>query len=130
MYNAKTVKISSVQAAAAAISKIGVSQDCIRIMRDKAVFRLVKLRNVRNAVANILKQEMLASGADATVSQWTVNCSRPATDVLLMGTLQHYKRLIAKMRMQAAHLPGGKKEEYKAISEEISAALKKDLQQA
>ena len=70
---------------------------------------------------------MLACGGDATVSQWTVNCSRPTTDVLLMGTLAHYRKIIAKMRQQGAHLPSEKKDEYKALSDELSEALKADL---
>ncbi len=127
MYGAKIAKASTVSGAAAQISAIGVSQECVRIMKDKAVFRLVKLHGVRNAVASIIKQEMLACGGDATVSQWTVNCSKPKTDVLLMGTLQHYKRIIAKMRVQGAHLDTEKKREYKALSEELSAVLSADL---
>lgn len=127
MYGAKIVKASTVSGAAAQISTIGVSQECVRIMKDKAVFRLVKLHRVRNAVASIIKQEMLAAGGDATVSQFTVNCSRPKTDVLLMGTIQHYKRLIPKLRVQGAHLDAGKKREYKALSEELSATLRGDL---
>jgi|SRR3989338_8602939 len=127
MYGAKIVKADSASAAAKEIAAIGVSAECIQIMKNKAVFRLIKLHGVRNAVANIIKQEMLSCGGDATVSQWTVNCSRPKTDVLLMGTLKHYGIIIAKMRQQGAHLPGEKKEEYKAISEELSAILKKEL---
>ena len=127
MFNAKVVAASTVPEAAAKIAAIDVSEECVRIMRDKAVFRLVKLCGVRNAVASILKQEMLACGADAAVSQWTVNCSRPATDVLLMGTIKHYRHLIVKMRRQAAQLPPEKMKEYKAISEELSSLLKKDL---
>jgi len=97
-------------------------------MADKAIFRLVKLHGVRNAVANIIKQDMLAMGADATVSMWTVDCSRKRTDVLLMGTLKHFKLLVARMRMQGAHLPAQKKAEYKAVSEELSMLLRKSLQ--
>ncbi|MEM4633840.1 MAG: hypothetical protein QW275_01665 [Candidatus Anstonellaceae archaeon] len=128
MYQAKLVKADTIEEASKQIRAIDVSEECVRIMRDKAVFRLVKLHNVRNAVANIIKQEMISSGGDATVSQWTVNCSRPTTDVLLMGTIKHYKLLIAKMRMQGAHRPTEeKKNEYKAISEEISKLLEHDL---
>lgn len=128
MYNAKLVKADSIQKAASAIEGIGVCDECVRIMRDKAVFRLVKLHCVRNAVANILKQEMISSGGDATVSQWTVNCARPKTDVLLMGTIKHYKLLIAKMRMQGAARPTSeKKNEYKSLCEELSETLKADL---
>lgn len=96
-------------------------------MGRKAVFRLIKLKGVRNAVANILKQEMLSSGGDATVSQWTVNCSRPKTDVLLMGTAKQLEHVIVKMRMQAQGLSLGKKSEYKAIAEELASVLKKSL---
>ena len=127
MYGAKIVKVGSVSEAAREIAAIDVSDECVQIMKNKAVFRLIKLHGVRNAVANILKQEMLSCGGDATVSQWTVNCAKPKTDVLLMGTLKHYRIIIAKMRQQGAHLPGEKKEEYKAISEGLSAILKPDL---
>lgn len=127
MYAAKLIKATSVKDAEKQICAIDVSDDCIAIMKNKAIFRLVKLHGVRNAVANILKQEMLSCGGDATVSQWTVNCSKPKTDVLLMGTLAHYRKIIAKMRQQGAHLESGKKNEYKAISEELSEILKADL---
>jgi hypothetical protein len=127
MYDAKVVNASSVSEAADEIGKIDVCGECVRIMKDKAVFRIVKLHNVRNAVANIIKQEMLACGGDATVSQWTVNCSRPKTDGLIMGTVKHYRLLIAKMRRQAMPLGDAKKAEYKALSEELSAILVADL---
>lgn len=127
MYAAKLIEAKTVSQAERQIRAIDVSDDCVAIMRNKAVFRLVKLHGIRNAVANILKQEMLACGGDATVSQWTVNCSKPKTDVLLMGTILHYKKIIAKMRQQGAHLESAKKGEYKALSEELSEALKGDL---
>ncbi len=126
-YNAKLISAGSVREAEKEIKSIDVSEDCVAIMKGKAIFRLVRLHNVRNAVASILKQEMLACGGDATVSQYTVNCAKPATDVLMMGTLLHYKKIIAKMRVQGAHLASEKKEEYKALSEELSEALKADL---
>ncbi|MFA6907668.1 MAG: hypothetical protein WC263_02470 [Candidatus Micrarchaeia archaeon] len=123
MYRAKLVAARTAADAAREIRAIGVSDDCVRIMSDKAIFRIVKLHGVRNAVANIIKQEMLSMGTDATVSQWTVDCSRKRTDVLLMGTLKHFKRLVADMRMQGAHLPAKKKAEYLAVAEEVSRAL-------
>lgn len=128
MYAAEIVNASDVARAEKEIRSIDVSDECIRIMKDKAVFRLVRLHGVRNAVANILKQEMLSVGGDATVSQWTVNCAKPTTDVLLMGMLKHYKQVIAKMRVQGAYRPTpDKKDEYKAVSEELSEILKEDL---
>ncbi len=127
MYKAKLVRASSRPTIELEIGSIGVSRACVLIMRDKAIFRVVRLHGVRNAVANIIKQEMLSLGADATVSMWTVDCSRPRTDVLLMGTLKHYRMLIAKMRIQAASLPSKKKIEYCAVAEELLVLLKNDL---
>lgn len=124
MYGAKIIRPSSMREAEEEIRSIGVSEECVRIMRDKAVFLLLRLKGVRNAPANILKQEALACGSDATVSRWTVDCSRPKTDVLLMGTLRQLKHVAVKMRMQSHGLPAAKKKEYAALSEEISEALK------
>jgi len=127
MYNAKIVRAPTIPSAEKAIRAIGVSEDCVRIMHSKAVFRLIKLKNVRNAVANILKQEMLSSGGDATVSRWTVDCSRQKTDVLLMGTAKQLERVIVKMRMQSQGLLPEKKKEYLSLSDELRAVLKKSL---
>jgi len=127
MYGAKIVRAASLRSAEKAIRVIDVSEDCVRIMRTKAFFRLIRLKNVRNAVANILKQEMLSSGGDAAVSRWTVDCSHPKTDVLLMGTAKQLERVIVKMRMQSQRLPPEKKKEYLMLSSEIRAVLKKEL---
>jgi len=124
----RVLEISGPQELKQIMQDIGVDPYGIKIMLPKAVSHLVKLNSVSNIAANILKQEMLSIGADATVSQWTVDCSKPKTDVLLMGTLKHYKHLIVKMRQQGAARPTAeKKDEYKAVADELSALLKKDL---
>jgi len=46
----------------------------------------ILIRDVECRVANIIKQEMLALGADAAVARETVSCSIDVTDVILMGT--------------------------------------------
>jgi dihydropteroate synthase len=127
MYNAKIVDLPDKKSAGQTIAQIGVCAESVRIMSDKAVFRAILLCGVRNAVANIIKQEMLSCGADAAVSRWTVDCSRPKTDVLLFGTIKHYRHVIAKMRMQCAGLPKGKKAEYKAVADELAHLLNADL---
>ena len=60
MFVAKLINAATVKDAEKEIKSIDVSDDCVAIMMNKALFRLVKLHGVRNAVANILKQEMLA----------------------------------------------------------------------
>ena len=127
MYDAKILKLEKTADIEREIAAINVCKESVAIMKDKALFRIIKLTDVRNVVANILKQEMLACGGDAAVSMWTVDCSRPKTDVLLMGTLKQYARVITKMRMQSLTMSAQKKAEYKAVSDEIAQVLKKDL---
>ncbi len=112
---AEVLDVETEGEAATAMREIGCSEAGVRIMAPKAVFKVVKLRSVRNAIANILKQEMLAVGGDAAVAVGTVNCRRPATDVVLMGTLKQYALLVAKMRNQVS--------ESRKVAEEIEAAL-------
>ncbi|MEK6954784.1 MAG: hypothetical protein AABX01_07260, partial [Candidatus Micrarchaeota archaeon] len=76
---------------------------------------------------NILKQEMLSIGGEVVVSKYTVNCSKPQTDVLIMGTLRHFYRLIQKMKVQGWILEKDKELEYKAVANEIEKALKESV---
>jgi len=91
----------------------------IGIMEKKAIFKAVKLHSVRNAIANIIKQEMLSIGGEAAVNKGTVNCSVPETDVILMGTLKHYDLLIRKLKVQVS--------ESKEIADELEEVLKEWL---
>ncbi|MFH1751128.1 MAG: hypothetical protein ABH863_05605 [Candidatus Micrarchaeota archaeon] len=127
MFNATLVEIRSEKEGIEEILKIDVSKEAAHIMAPKAVFRVMKLHDVRNAVGNILKQEMLSIGGEVAVSQYTVNCSKPRTDVLIMGTLKQYYRLIQKMGAQGWVLEKESELEYKAIAQEIEKALKESL---
>lgn len=126
-FNAILVEIASEKGAREEIKKIDVSEEACHIMAPKALFRVIKLHGIRNAVGNILKQEMLSIGGEAAVSQYTVNCARPATDVLLMGTLRQYYRLIQKMRVQGWALEKDRELEYKQVADEIEKVLKESL---
>lgn len=127
MYEAEELSFQNVHDASKAVKSIDVSDECVRIMSPKAVFTCIKLHGVRNAVANILKQEMISAKGDATVSQYTVNCAKEKTDVLLMGTIAQYLTLISKMRLQGYYL-GEKKVEYEGVCEAIEKILKSRLQ--
>lgn len=80
--------------------KLGCARGGVAIMLPKTKYRLVKLEKVRNSIATILKQEMLAVGGDAAVHEKTSRCLVKTTDVLLMGTLKHYQIIIQKMMSQ------------------------------
>ncbi len=101
------------------MEELGVYKEGIEIMLDKSKFRLLRINNVRSAVANILKQEMLSAGGDAAVSPGTVNCKIEETDVLSMGTLKQYKILVEKLRAQGK---AGIKECFE-VAEEIEKIL-------
>jgi dihydropteroate synthase len=75
------------------------------LMAPKGVFRVLKISGLTPVQANILKQEMLARGAEAAVSRGVIDGSASKTDVVLMGTLTQYKAVLPKLKMQAFGLP-------------------------
>lgn len=97
--------------------KIGVSDAGIKLMSPKYIFFTLKLKKIRNAAANILKQEMLSLGGEAAVHEQTVNCKVQTTDILLGGTLKIYQKLIQKLKTQVAEL--------KEIGQSIEEIIKK-----
>jgi len=117
-YRPELLNILTKTQAAEEMGKIGASG--IDIMVPKSLFKVVKLHSIRNAIANIIKQEMLSIGGEATVNKGTVNCSVPETDVLLMGTLKHHKLLIEKLKSQVG--------ESKEIAENLENVLKEELE--
>ena len=114
MYNPKFIKEKDAEKV---MKEIGVEKAGIICMLPKTRFRLIKLHNVRNAIANILKQEMLSIGGDCAVNKGCVNCTVEKSDVLLMGTLKQYKRLVEKMKKQVS--------ESKQIAKEIEKIINK-----
>jgi dihydropteroate synthase len=79
---------------------IGADPYGIEIMKDKAIFRLVKLTNIRSPLANIIKEGMLSAGGDAAVHKLACACKVDYTDMLLMGTIRQYKHLIRNLLRQ------------------------------
>ncbi|MGC8959759.1 MAG: dihydropteroate synthase [Chloroflexia bacterium] len=87
------------------MERIGVSKKGTDIMVPKGVFRVLKVSGLPAAQANIVKQEMLAKGGEAAVNWRSYLAREGATsDVLLMGTLRHFRLLIAKLRAQPRSL--------------------------
>lgn len=99
------------------MEKIGVSKEGIALMAPKYIFYTIKLKKIRNAAGNILKQEMLSLGGEAAVHADTVNCRIQETDILLSGTLHIYQELIKKLKIQVAELKEiGKELELKILN--------------
>jgi dihydropteroate synthase len=72
----------------------------VQIMALKAVYRLVKFEAVDPKTANIVKQEMLARGGEVAVADTVGKFEDKKTDIIIMGTLAQYVRLIRKLRRQ------------------------------
>jgi dihydropteroate synthase len=87
------------------MSRIGVSKKGAALMAPKGVFRVIKVSGLPAAQANIVKQEMLSKGGEAAVN-WTCYLAEEGatSDVLLLGTLRHYRGLLGKLHAQPKSL--------------------------
>lgn len=79
---------------------IDVDKYGIDIMAPKASTYLIKINNLSNISANILKQEMLSLGADCAIARDALTGRAKKTDCLLMGNLSQFNRLNNKLRLQ------------------------------
>lgn len=82
------------------MKRIAADPEGIKIMRDKAVFRLIRLTNVKPALANIIKEDMLSAGGEAAIHRLSCACKVETTDVLVMGTIAQYKHLLHNLWRQ------------------------------
>lgn len=72
----------------------------ISIMKDKMVLRIVQVDEIDNRAANILKQEMLSLGGDCALPHGAYNLSVGKSKCLIIGTMNQYKKLIPKLKLQ------------------------------
>ena len=102
------------------LEDIGSDAGGIRIMREKAVFRVVRLQAIPSKAANLIKQAFLARGADAAVSRHSADLSGEYTDVLIFATLRQYREALSRMRLQ----PWG----LRALADDLEAALRNSVE--
>lgn len=79
---------------------LGVDPQSLPIMAPKMNHYVIKIKELDVRAANVLKQEMLAKGAEAAVAKWASGFAEPTTDVLLMGTVKQYRLVLKKLRVQ------------------------------
>ena len=99
-FNVRILNLDTPDRIQAEMKKIGAHARGIQIMMPKGSFRAVKLEGLNFAAANIIKQEMLSKGGEATTSGQVYSKKGAESDVLLLGTLRHYQDLLKKLRMQ------------------------------
>lgn len=100
MLRVRAIKIEDAAQAKREIGLIGADNAGVSTMTPKAVHRVIKIENISIKAAIILKQEMLSKGGEAAVSRGVGNLSVETTDVLLMGTVRQFNRLITGLRAQ------------------------------
>ncbi len=80
--------------------KIGSTVAGQKIMVEKLFPVAIKVRGLKIAAINILKQEMLARGGDVVTSRDSLLDTKGTTDVIIEGHRKSFKSLIPKLRMQ------------------------------
>jgi dihydropteroate synthase len=103
------IEIKNREQATRELAAIGCDQWGVQHMTGKAVFRVLKLKDLTPTQANIIKQEILSAGGEAAVSRGVVNHSVDLTDMLMMATEMQYKKVCSKLKMQPfklKHLAG------------------------
>ena len=91
-------RVTTLDEARSALESADVTEGGVRRMRGKGVHRVVKTR-VRPRQARYLKEELLSLGGECAVS----GVSRPEhepVDVVLMGTLAQFRRLLEELADQ------------------------------
>ena len=76
-------------------TKIGASK-----ISNKGICYKILLRDVKTIVANIIKQEMLSIGGDASVARGALDLSVDRCNVILVGNLKQFKLLAPKIKAQ------------------------------
>lgn len=79
------------------IAALGVHPASVGIFAAKSKIVPLKLTAVRTPAANILKQEMLAAGGDCAVPSGCILNNTERMDVILLGTVKHYRILARKL---------------------------------
>jgi dihydroneopterin aldolase len=117
------IEIKNLTEASSEIAKIGADKVGCQVMAPKAVFRVIKIKDLTATQALILKQEMLSQGGEAAVARGVISGAVSHTDVLLMGTLKQYAALLIKLKQQSfglAALAGQIQEKLKSAGDFIN----------
>ncbi|MCX5682272.1 MAG: dihydropteroate synthase [Planctomycetota bacterium] len=113
--NARVVSATNLPPVLDEMRRTGATEHGIQRMMAKAGFFAVALEHIGRVQANLLKQEMLASGGDAAVSRGLCSEEVSETGVLLVGSLRQYTALISRLAEEPFGLP--------EIAREIDRAL-------
>ena len=101
---ANIVLIDNLDQAKKEMFKIGSCGKAIDIMAPKAINVCIKIYDIGSWEANIIKQEMLSKGGEVAVHKNVCRFAIERSDILIMGNIAQYKRLIQKLLVQPGEL--------------------------
>ncbi len=99
----------------AEMAAIGVDDVARGWLADRGRLLPVRLEDVDGRAAALLKQQMLALGADCAVNREVARFDRTPRPVVLLGDLRTYRRLAEQLEMQPFGLPELGREILRAI---------------
>jgi len=102
---AELLDIKNVDDCQKAMLSIGVTTTGSQIMKKKTLIYNILLTNITTTEALIIKQEMLARGADAALPREAVSHEAYKVSLMISGTQLQVERLCHKLRRQARGLP-------------------------
>lgn len=103
-WNASLLSVANEKESCFELKKVSVDPYSEHLLSPKMLFFNIKVYDISSVQANILKQEMLSIGGEAAVSREALVCSKKKGDVVLSGTLKHFKRLSEKLAAQPFRL--------------------------
>jgi dihydropteroate synthase len=101
------------------MKSMGVTGTGAKVMKNKTISKVIRVNNITTTEALIIKQEILARGGDAALERDAVSHETEKTDVIIIGTLLQFEKLVHKLSFQARQLP--------LIAEMIAEALENDM---
>lgn len=96
-------------------AKIKATSHGIKIMSDKLLNLVLKIKKVDNKAANIIKQEMLSRNGEAVISRNSLYLGNEKSDIIIFGTEKNIRSLAEKIKSQPFGL--------KSLSSEIKTFL-------
>lgn len=82
------------------LRELGTDAAGVAIMREKMIFRAVKVEQVPLRAAIILKQTFLAKGGEVATTREVAGLTAETSDVILMGTLKQFRLAIGALKGQ------------------------------
>ena len=84
-FSPEILDLNTIDEACHAMQDIHCTDAGIKIMQDKALFKVIKLYDVNSKAANILKQTFLSKGGEVAISRHCADLSKETSDVIIMA---------------------------------------------